>query len=131
MGCAIAQIVKVFSLAVCRPQGGNPEEERIGTTTRRNQPAKNKNGNARTAAAIRAFPFRFWTKLSGKKFPRKESLVIELLQPSFGEKFPFSGGYGGRHNVDFVAWQWVGKGDKSRNRRTGRFRAIWRGQTAY
>jgi hypothetical protein len=56
---------------------------------------ENKNGNARTAAAIRAFPFRFWTKLSGKKFPCKGVLVIELLQASFGENFHSAGVTGG------------------------------------
>lgn len=51
-----------------------------------------------------------------------------MLETDFGEIFHFSGGQGGRHNADFVAWWVMGKGDKSRNGQTGRSRAVRQGK---
>jgi hypothetical protein len=58
MGSAIAQIVKVRSGQFDDRREEIPMRNESGQS-RSHQFAKNKNGNARTAGAIRVFPFRF------------------------------------------------------------------------
>jgi hypothetical protein len=57
--------------------------------------AENKNGNPRMFGAIREFPFRFTTKLSGKKFSCKVSFENGLLEADFRKNFHSAGVTGG------------------------------------